>query len=164
MFMYWKSGERLSDRSILHCLSVFLANFLWYIASFFWYSYILTLMQCTSISLLVAPFFYWIYILLILNFWFFWFKGFDIIWAGAKLIRLKKLDGLEQGVELPEQQASFFCRSHSLFGVWELRRLDRSENGLMSLVLKVAGAGELLWTAGWSLGPWMNWHLEPYGQ
>jgi hypothetical protein len=70
--MYWKFGERLTPRSTLLYLSFFLTNFLWYMDSFFWYSYKLMLMQWTSISLWTIPRFDYICILVVFGFWLFW--------------------------------------------------------------------------------------------
>jgi hypothetical protein len=150
----------LPPRSALLYLSVFLANFLWYIDSFFWYSYILTFMQWTSISLLAAPLFYWICIFPFLGFWLFWFKVFVELWVGAKFIKLKKLTG-GVGVDPWGLRATLRWVSWYLAEFGVIIRLDRLANGLGSLALWVAGTGELHCCGGCSLWPWINWHLCP---
>lgn len=149
MLQYWNSGAMFSPWSNLLYLSVFFTNFFWYIASFFWYSYILILMQWISISLLATPLFYWICILLVLDFWLFWFKDFAEFWLGAKFIRLKKLRGVP--IVYPRGlRASLRCESWSLLVFGVQRKLDRLANGLGSLTLWVAGMGELHCGAGYS--------------
>jgi len=157
--MYWKSGAKLAPKSVFPCLSCFFTYFLWYIASFFWYSCRLTLMQWTSISLWGAPLLDWFYIFKPRVFWLFWFDALAALFIGAKLIRLKKLvSGTEEPDGVP---VSLRRLSRSLQVLTGERRLPTLEKRLVSLADYVAGAGELDCAFGWSLWPWMNWHLWP---